>query len=175
MSRLLSRIFFARAAALSSPRPPPPPPFLRIATSSSTASSSSSAYSTEAWQLDGPGASPKAIRRRARQQREEQRGPDDLVTPPPTKTAEELARMPYVVRRTPSCQPPVYRDVRSGGTRKVVLIKKIEGDKQQMVRDLVEHLKIDREKVRINPITEHVEVKGDLLRPVKQWLLGSGF
>jgi large subunit ribosomal protein L49 len=82
-----------------------------------------------------------------------------VPVPQPTKTAEELAQLAYVVRRTPSAQLPLYRRWMSGGTRLVILIKKVDGDRRKMVDDLIEALQITREDVRLNPTTQHIELK----------------
>lgn len=78
---------------------------------------------------------------------------------PPTITAEELAKRPYVVRRTPFAQLPIYRKWKSGGTQLLVLIKKVNGDKLQLVSELREKLNIEAERIRINPTTTHIEIK----------------
>ncbi|KAL6898999.1 mitochondrial large subunit ribosomal domain-containing protein [Trichoderma evansii] len=95
--------------------------------------------------------------------------------PPPTKTPEELVSLGYIVRRTPSVQLPVYRRWMSGGTRQVVLIKKIDGDRRRLLEDLVGSLGIAREDVRINPTTQHIELKGDHFDRARGWLLDRGF
>ncbi|KAL6870459.1 mitochondrial large subunit ribosomal protein domain-containing protein [Trichoderma novae-zelandiae] len=95
--------------------------------------------------------------------------------PPPTKTPEELVSLGYIVRRTPSVQLPVYRRWQSGGTRQVVLIKKIDGDRIRLLEDLVGDLGIAREDVRINPTTQHIELKGDHFDKARGWLLERGF
>ncbi|KAH8130717.1 hypothetical protein ACSS6W_002794 [Trichoderma asperelloides] len=95
--------------------------------------------------------------------------------PPPTKTPEELVSLGYIVRRTPSVQLPVYRRWLSGGTRQVVLIKKIDGDRRRLLEDLVGSLGIAREDVRINPTTQHIELKGDHFDRARGWLLDRGF
>ncbi|KAL7918769.1 mitochondrial large subunit ribosomal domain-containing protein [Trichoderma austrokoningii] len=95
--------------------------------------------------------------------------------PPPTKTPEELVALGYIVRRTPSVQLPVYRRWQSGGTRQVVLIKKIDGDRRRLLEDIVGSLGIAREEVRINPTTQHIELKGDHFDRTRGWLLDRGF
>lgn len=81
------------------------------------------------------------------------------IAPPPTKTETELAQLPYIVRRTPSAQLPVYRRWMSGGNRQVVLVKKVDGDRKQLLDDLVEALGVPRDNIRINPTTQHIEFK----------------
>ncbi|KAL7938883.1 mitochondrial large subunit ribosomal protein domain-containing protein [Trichoderma chlorosporum] len=95
--------------------------------------------------------------------------------PPPTKTPEELVSLGYIVRRTPSVQLPIYRRWQSGGTRQVVLIKKIDGDRVRLLEDLAGGLGIAREDVRINPTTQHIELKGDHFDKARGWLLERGF
>ncbi|PTB61929.1 hypothetical protein BBK36DRAFT_1130620 [Trichoderma citrinoviride] len=95
--------------------------------------------------------------------------------PPPTKTPEELVSLGYIVRRTPSVQLPVYRRWQSGGTRQVVLIKKVDGDRIRLLEELVGDLGIPREDARINPTTQHIELKGDHFDKARGWLLARGF
>ena len=47
----------------------------------------------------------------------------------------------------------------SGGNRQVILIKKIDGDRRKMLEDMVASLEIGREDIRINPTTQHIELK----------------
>ena len=115
--------------------------------------------------------------------------------PPPSKSPEELASLHYFVRRTPSAQLPVYRLTKSGGTRHLVLLKKVDGDRRKMVEDLASAREIPKEEIRINPTTQHIEtkvtartaddpclgawltgaLKGTHYKAVKSWLLERGF
>ncbi|KAL7805814.1 mitochondrial large subunit ribosomal protein domain-containing protein [Trichoderma aethiopicum] len=95
--------------------------------------------------------------------------------PPPTKTPEELVSLGYIVRRTPSVQLPVYRRWQSGGTRQVVVIKKVDGDRIRLLEDLVGGIGIAREDARVNPTTQHIELKGDHFDKARGWLLERGF
>lgn len=83
-------------------------------------------------------------------------------TPLPTKSEDELAQMPYQVGRSPSSQLPVYRQVKSGGTQKRTYIKRVEGDRQKLVQELVDNLNLDAQDVKINPTTNHIEIKVSL-------------
>ncbi|KAG6038798.1 hypothetical protein E4U41_003662 [Claviceps citrina] len=96
-------------------------------------------------------------------------------TPPPTKTMDELASGPYVVRRTPSVQLPVYKQLKSGGNRVVVLIKKVDGDRRKLLEDMLGSLGLSRDEIRINPTTQNLELKGDHYEKAKSWLLSHGF
>jgi hypothetical protein len=116
--------------------------------------------------------------------------------PPPSKTAEEIlaAGTPYLVRRTPYAQLPVYRRWRGGGTLEEVIVKKIDGDRKKLAMELTEVLGCDPTHVKINPTTMHVEVKvcssalarsrtpqlltlaqGDHYERTRSWLLSLGF
>jgi hypothetical protein len=80
----------------------------------------------------------------------------------PTRTVEELLADPsihYLVRRTPSAQLPIYNRWKAKAPVSTVLIKKIEGDKVQLVDDIVEALGMDRANARVNPYTGHVELR----------------
>ncbi|KAH6606037.1 mitochondrial large ribosomal subunit l49 [Trichoderma cornu-damae] len=81
---------------------------------------------------------------------------------PPTKSPEELVSLGYLVRRTPSVQLPVYRRWSSGGTRQVVLIKKVDGDRRRLLQDLIDGLGVAKED-------------GDYFDKAKGWLLQRGF
>ena len=63
----------------------------------------------------------------------------------------------------------------SGGTRLIILIKKVDGDRRKMVEDLIAGLQITRDDVRLNPTTQHIELKGDYFEKAKNWLLATGF
>jgi len=65
----------------------------------------------------------------------------------------------YVIKRTPSSQLPVYRKWMSGGNRCIVLIKKVKGDLPKLVKDLLRDLEIKADDIRINPVTQHIEIK----------------
>lgn len=80
--------------------------------------------------------------------------------PPPTKTEQELAAsLPYIVQRTPYAQVPIYRKYMSGGNRVLILIKRVNGDRKQLVDDLAKALKLEKEDIRLNPTTQHIEIK----------------
>ncbi|CAH0037853.1 unnamed protein product [Clonostachys solani] len=94
---------------------------------------------------------------------------------PPTITEEELASRPYVVRRTPYAQLPVYRVWKSGGTREIILVKKVNGNKQQLVKELKEKIGVAQDKIKINPTTGHIEINGHYLDKTRAHLIERGF
>ncbi|KFH48216.1 39S ribosomal protein-like protein [Hapsidospora chrysogenum ATCC 11550] len=96
-------------------------------------------------------------------------------TPPPTLTGEALQSMPYIVRRTAFAQLPVYRKWMAGGTKQVVTIKKISGDTRALGRELTEKFDIPEDNLRLNPVTGHLELKGDYYDKTRQYLLERGF
>ncbi|KAF5017308.1 hypothetical protein F66182_10781 [Fusarium sp. NRRL 66182] len=97
-------------------------------------------------------------------------------TPLPTKTPKQLAAdNNYIIRRTPSSQLPVYRKWMSGGNRVIVLVKKVDGNRKKLVGDLAQALEVKREDIRINPTTQHIEIKGDYYNKAMEWLLKTGF
>lgn len=79
--------------------------------------------------------------------------------PPPTKSEEELAALPYIVRRTPYAQLPIYRRFMSGGNRTLILIKRVDGNRKQLVLDLTRDLNLEKDDIRLNPTTQHIEIK----------------
>ncbi|KAF4980897.1 hypothetical protein FZEAL_3182 [Fusarium zealandicum] len=96
--------------------------------------------------------------------------------PLPTKTVKELAAsLPYIVRRTPYSQLPIYRKWMSGGNRVIVIIKKVDGDRSRLVEDLTTALEIKRPDIRLNPTTQHIEIKGNYFDRAIEWLLKTGF
>ncbi|UZP42058.1 hypothetical protein NXS19_009874 [Fusarium pseudograminearum] len=81
----------------------------------------------------------------------------------------------YIIKRTPSLQIPVYRKWMSGGNRCIVIIKKVKGDHAKLVKDLSDDLDIKAEHIRLNPVTQHIEIKGDLYAETMKWILNVGF
>lgn len=95
--------------------------------------------------------------------------------PPPTITAEQLKDRAYAVRRTPFGQLPLYRDWKSGDTQILVRVKKVNGDKKVLAKELVDKVGIAQDRVSINPTTGHIHVKGDYFVKVRDYLLEQGF
>ena len=79
--------------------------------------------------------------------------------PPPTMTPEALQSMPYIIRRTAFAQLPVYRKWMAGGTKEIILIKKINGDRSILAQELKEKLEIPQDNIRHNPTTGNLEIK----------------
>lgn len=85
---------------------------------------------------------------------------------PPTLSAQKPAtstraprQLTYNVGRTASNNVSVYNDKRSGGTRKETTIKKIQGNAQDLKKDLINELQFKKDDVNVNPVTGHVKIK----------------
>ena len=92
----------------------------------------------------------------------------ETAAPPPV-------RRPYLVERTPSQKLPVYQLAKRGGNYKLTVVKKVDGDKQALKRDLAQELGLGLEDVRVKTVTGHVELKGHFASRVSQWLQQQGF
>ncbi|KAI8866270.1 hypothetical protein GQ42DRAFT_109072, partial [Ramicandelaber brevisporus] len=80
----------------------------------------------------------------------------------------------YVVRRTKQGLLPVYTNLRNGGSRVLTTIKRIEGDVDLFVQELVAtkpHLATLIVKYKFNIIT----IKGNHRENIKQWLAEKDF
>ncbi|KAG6061565.1 hypothetical protein E4U17_001077 [Claviceps sp. LM77 group G4] len=99
------------------------------------------------------------------------------MTPPATKTPEEQASGPWLLRRTPSGQMPIYKQFRKSHQYRYILIKKIEGDVPKFVEDLAEGTGIPRDELALLPKNQFVEIKGgdDRFVQIRNWLLEQGF
>jgi large subunit ribosomal protein L49 len=80
-------------------------------------------------------------------------------TATPTPQAKPATRPPYLVERTPSKNLPVYQLAKRGGNYKLTIVKKVDGDKQALRRDIAQALGMDLEDVRVKSVTGHVELK----------------
>lgn len=63
----------------------------------------------------------------------------------------------------------------SGGNRMIVIIKKIDGDRSKFIQDLARDLEIKPVDIRLNPTTQHVEIKGHVYDKAVEWILKTGF
>lgn len=80
--------------------------------------------------------------------------------------------MTFTINRTHSANIPVYHRIKSGGTNKTTEIKKVEGDARALADMIEAELKFE---AKVNPVTNHISIKG-LHRPkIEQWLLQKGF
>ena len=87
-----------------------------------------------------------------------------------TKSSADGQPPPFQVHRSRLGQLPVYTDYRTGGSRKVTIVRKIAGDAQALGYEL--------ERVCASPVTQfhgRIEVKGLHQRKVNAWLASLGF
>ena len=82
-----------------------------------------------------------------------------------------LEDLPFDVERTHTGNLPVYTDIRTGGTRRLTIVRKIYGD--------VDAFKLELSKVVSNaPIEDkmgRLEIAGIHSQKVKLWLTRLGF
>ncbi|EJP69579.1 54S ribosomal protein img2, mitochondrial [Beauveria bassiana] len=113
---------------------------------------------------------------RAAEKRSAPRSYTRAPTPPPTKTEpEQYKGSGYLVRRTASFQLPVYRKLKSGKTREVIIIKKVHGDRLRFLEDIKASLAVAPDRIRLNPTTQQIELQGDYYNKAKDWLVDNGF
>ncbi|KAJ3091428.1 hypothetical protein HK102_000596 [Quaeritorhiza haematococci] len=79
----------------------------------------------------------------------------------------------YDVRRTNNQWLPVYKEFRNNRNSIETRIKRIEGDIQQLARDL-ESI-VPRDRITIKPNTRHIILKGDYTDNVRDWFTSRGF
>ncbi|KAM3516158.1 hypothetical protein MY11210_000180 [Beauveria gryllotalpidicola] len=111
---------------------------------------------------------------RAAEKRRAPRSYTRAPTPPPTKTYLQGSRC-YLVRRTASLQLPVYRKLKSGKTREVIIIKNVNGNRLQFLEDIKAGLAVAPDKIRLNPTTQQIELQGNYYIKTKDWLVDKGF
>lgn len=73
--------------------------------------------------------------------------------------APSRPNLPYLVSRTPSNNLPVYDESKAAGSKKLTLIRKIQGDHKALMADLNAGLAIPPEDMTINPVTRHIVIK----------------
>ncbi|KAJ2787829.1 mitochondrial 54S ribosomal protein img2 [Coemansia interrupta] len=86
----------------------------------------------------------------------------------------KLVKYPYFVRRTRFQSLPVYRDTKNGKTRKLTVIRRVEGDLEALRTDLIQALGEDSQ-IAIKKISQQLVIKGDCTRGIREWLTKKGF
>ncbi|EXJ60348.1 hypothetical protein A1O7_04500 [Cladophialophora yegresii CBS 114405] len=149
----------------------------------------------------------KAAVRKERQASEDRAArmyPDtDPSTPPPTVLAADLkasslksrvrgssitptlSPLPYSILRTPSKNLPIYQTTKSGGSKHITTIRKIQGDLTELATAVRQALGMDeymtdmrgrkKANVVVNRITKHVIIRGWRGPEIKRWAEVSGF
>ncbi|XP_008296312.1 large ribosomal subunit protein mL49 [Stegastes partitus] len=102
----------------------------------------------------------------------------DGVTPSGwTPPADSPPPLPYMIRRSRMHNVPVYTDLVSG-SRKMTLVRKVEGDIWALEKDVKQHLKEVTGKelpTQVNEVTMTLKVKGHFETELKEWLISKGF
>ncbi|CAH1792302.1 unnamed protein product, partial [Owenia fusiformis] len=91
---------------------------------------------------------------------------------------DENIGLPYSVRRSRFHMLPVYLEEKSGGTRKITIVKKVEGDIWAFEADIRKHLEeLTSRKVttQVHEITRFLRIKGIYLKEVSDFLISKGF
>src|ERR1700761_2274997 len=129
--------------------------------------------------------------------------PDAPVAPSPSRSAAELkassltslirdfnitptlSHLPYSIRRTPSKNLPIYQSTKSGGSKHITTIRKIQGDVTELANTVRNALDMDeymtdmrgrrKANVVINRTTKHVVIRGWRGPEIKRWAEMSGF
>lgn len=88
----------------------------------------------------------------------------------PTKT-------PYLIRRTKNDMIPVYLEITFRGTKRVTVIRRIEGDifafEEELTNFLEDYLK-RKFVIRVNEYSGEIKVRGDYVNLVKHFLMQKG-
>ncbi|KAF5099127.1 hypothetical protein D0Z03_001075 [Geotrichum reessii] len=72
----------------------------------------------------------------------------------------------YSVSRTRGNQLPVYADVRANGHR-TTIIRRIEGSLPLLKRDLLDALSLDKDRIKIKPVSNQIVITGDYVKQVR--------
>ncbi|KAF7522325.1 hypothetical protein G7054_g12169 [Neopestalotiopsis clavispora] len=83
--------------------------------------------------------------------------------------------LPYFVGRNRMNNMAVYERRYRGGNLKKTLLKKGEGNLQALRFDVAEALGVSEKEVRVNSVTNHIEIKGHRKDDVVQFLRNMGF
>lgn len=94
---------------------------------------------------------------------------------PATEPSMPSSPPAYHVSRSANKNLPVYTDYKRGGNLHLTTVRKITGDLQALRDELRSWLAKKEEDVKINPLTQHVIVKGHHKEKVEAFLRGRGF
>jgi len=72
----------------------------------------------------------------------------------------------YSLSRTRGNQLPVYADVRANGHR-TTIIRRIEGSLPLLKRDLLSALGLDKDQIKIKPVSNQIVIAGDYVKQVR--------
>ncbi|KAK1828722.1 mitochondrial large subunit ribosomal protein-domain-containing protein [Podospora conica] len=105
--------------------------------------------------------------------------PEPPSAKPPAATTSRPGppdpRLPYTVSRTPFGKLSVYALNKRGGSLKLTVVKKVEGDKVAFKKALMDELRLEADQVRVKQPTGHIEVSGSYAAEITSWLAKQGF
>lgn len=84
----------------------------------------------------------------------------------------------YFIARTKNHMIPIYLQVTFRGTRRITIIKRIQGDIWNLeieLREMIEKLIGRKIASRINEMSGQIHFKGDFVNIVKDYLINKGF
>ncbi|KAI9293407.1 hypothetical protein K502DRAFT_325347 [Neoconidiobolus thromboides FSU 785] len=81
--------------------------------------------------------------------------------------------LPYFVRRTKYLSLPVYSEFKNGNTRKLTIVRRIQGDLTQLKTDLL--TQFPEWTISISQINSQIVIKGQKCHEVRDWLSNKGF
>ena len=104
--------------------------------------------------------------------------PARIITP-------TLSSLPYNILRTPSKNLPIYQTTKSGGSKHITTIRKIQGNLTELALAVRQALGLEeylvdmrgrrKANVVINQVTQQVVVRGWRGPEIKRWAEMSGF
>ena len=102
-----------------------------------------------------------------------------------TDITPTVSSLPYIIQRTPSKNLPIYQSTKSGGSKHITTIRKIQGDLTGLATSVRQALGIDefmtdmrgrrKANIVINQTTRQVVIRGWRGPEVKRWAEVSGF
>ncbi|KAJ1887051.1 mitochondrial 54S ribosomal protein img2 [Coemansia sp. RSA 2337] len=90
-----------------------------------------------------------------------------------SSSGPQLVTYPYFVHRTRFQSLPVYTDVKNGKTRKLTIVRRIEGDLEALRSDMSKAL--SDSTIQIKKASQQLVIKGERSDEVRAWLTRSGF
>lgn len=91
---------------------------------------------------------------------------------------EEAVNLPYFIQRTKNLELPIYLHLTYRGTRKISMIRKIDGDIWLMNDEIKAFLKKKNNRyveTRVHESARFIETKGDFVNDLREWALSKGF
>ncbi|KAJ2063739.1 mitochondrial 54S ribosomal protein img2 [Coemansia sp. S146] len=88
-------------------------------------------------------------------------------------SSPQLVTYPYFVHRTRFQSLPVYTDIKNGKTRRLTIVRRVEGDLEALRADMSKAL--SDSSIQIKKASQQLVIKGERSDEVRAWLTRSGF